>query len=77
VVAIRAELCYKNHCAHANSIQVFISETTTWTSNTLEQFLVVRFELLARKGSWSSLNCIVLQYMLWQTLSVLPDPDPP
>jgi hypothetical protein len=46
----------RNHRAHANNIQAFISETTTWTSNTIEHFLVVRSELPARKGSWSSMS---------------------
>jgi hypothetical protein len=40
VVASRAESSYKNHRAHANNIQAFssVSETTTWTFNTLERF---------------------------------------
>lgn len=34
-------------------------------------FGLVQFELLARKGSWPSLYCIVPQYMLWRKLFVL------
>jgi hypothetical protein len=49
------ESTYKNYRAHASNTQASISETTTWTFNALEQFLVVRLELVARKGSWSSM----------------------